>query len=385
LGASAAAALTPSLALSQSRAQLGSAANRAQVIDLDFDVSPYLAQLKAAGVTTIGRYYDRAYGTGIGEKCYHHPQKTLTKAELTAIENAGMSVYVIFQHCNNSCANFDMGNPATAGKGRKDALAAVDLARELGQPADTPIYFGIDFDPYPGSDCKVPAARIWPSVEAYFDQVNEVLAGTGWHAGVYGAGVTLQRLKDSGRAKFFWLSTSLGHSGSPQFFNSGQWHLFQNVTEIKRPYARNTIDTDVANPLQPYFGAWTTRGPARAHDPQVATAILDSRAFIKKGCMILEAPLPKSKTAMRTTFTTTCRIMTFEEREYYGVSVTEDDQIDGYIHKADLVLGGLSGNMPKWAPAGRCSTTLEALAKPQRPISVEALVSPPRYVPAGAE
>ena len=70
---------------------LDSAANRAQIVDADFDVSPYLAQLKSAGVTTIGRYYDRAYGSGIGESCYHHPLKTLTKAELTAIESAGLS------------------------------------------------------------------------------------------------------------------------------------------------------------------------------------------------------------------------------------------------------------------------------------------------------
>ena len=120
LGASAAGALAPSRR-GPCRPAIGSAANRAQIVDFDFDVTPYLTQLKNAGVKTIGRYYDRAYGTGIGEVCYHHKSKTLTKAELTAIERAGMSVYVIFQHCNHSCANFDLANPATADKGRKDA------------------------------------------------------------------------------------------------------------------------------------------------------------------------------------------------------------------------------------------------------------------------
>ena len=89
----------------------------------------------------------------------------------------------------------------------------------------------------------MPAARIWPSVEQYFNQINEVFAQTGWQVGVYGAGVTCKRLKESGKAKFFWLSTSLGYVGSPEFFNGGEWHLFQNVTEIKRPYAPDTIDT----------------------------------------------------------------------------------------------------------------------------------------------
>ncbi len=64
--------------------------------------------MKSAGIKTIGRYYDRAYGTGIGEVCYHHPQKILTKAELAAIERAGMSVFIVFQHCGHSCANFNM-------------------------------------------------------------------------------------------------------------------------------------------------------------------------------------------------------------------------------------------------------------------------------------
>jgi hypothetical protein len=386
LAASAAGALSPLPAWSIPDQPVGSPANRAQIVDFDFDATPYLAQLRNAGVRTIGRYYDRAYGTGIGEVCYHHKSKTLTKAELTAIERAGMFVYVIYQHCNHSCANFDMANPATADKGRKDAIAAVELARDLGQPAGTPIYFGVDFDPYPGKDCAVPAARIWPSVEQYFNQINEVFAQTGWQVGVYGAGVTCKRLKESGGAKFFWLSTSLGHSGSPEFFNSGEWHLFQNVTEVKRPYAPDTIDTDVANPAQPYFGAWTSHGPAPKHDPEVARAILDSRVFIKKGCVIQIAPNPKSRTAMRTTFSTTCRLMTAEERGYFGVSLTEDEEIDGYVHIADIITGGLTGNMPKWAPAGSCTTSMQTVARPSKPISVEALASPPqRYGPAGAD
>ncbi len=202
-------------------------ANRAQIVDADFDVSPYLAQLKSAGVKTIGRYYDRAYGSGTGESCYHHPLKTLTKAELTAIESAGMSVFVVFQHCGAQCVNFDLQNKETADKGRKDAEAAVRLAEELGQPAETPIYFAIDFDPTPGRDNPLPATRIWPSIEAYFDQVAEVLARTPWQVGVYGAGITCQRLKASGKAKYFWLSSSLGHLGSPEFSTVGNGICFR--------------------------------------------------------------------------------------------------------------------------------------------------------------
>ena len=348
LAASAAGALAPSQVWPNPIQRVGSAANRAQIVDADFDVTPYLAQLKSAGVKTIGRYYDRAYGSGIGESCYHHPIKTLTKAELTAIENAGLSVFVVFQHCGAQCVNFDLQNKETAEKGRKDAEAAVALAQDLGQPANTPIYFAIDFDPTPGRDNPLPAARIWPSIEAYFDQVQEVFARTRWQVGVYGAGITCQRLKASGKAKYFWLSSSLGHLGSPEFFNGGQWHLFQNVVEIKRSYARNTFDTDVVNPAAPYFGQWTSRGPATPHNPAAAADILASRAFVKKACVIAAAPgNDKPRAAPKTArFNSTCRILTDEDRGYVGVSMTEDDGVDGYVHTSDLVLGGLSRNMP---------------------------------------
>jgi hypothetical protein len=366
---SAAGALTPSRLLSAPSQPIGTPSNRAQIVDADFDVTPYLAQLKRAGVRTVGRYYDRAYGTGVGESCYHHTSKILTRAELAAIESAGLSVFVVFQHCGNQCVNFDLQNKDTADKGRKDAEAALALAHELDQPAHTPIYFAIDFDPYPGAGCALPAARMWPSIESYFDQINDVFAHTRWQVGVYGAGVTCQRLRASKRAKFFWVSTSLGHVGTPEFFNGGQWHLFQNVVEIKRSYAPDTFDTDLANPALSYFGQWTSRGPALAHNSAAAAAILGSRAFVKKGCVISADPAAaRQKAAARMTrFTSTCRIMTEEERGYFGVSLTENDAVDGYVHKADLVLGGLSRNMPAWEPANRCSSSAEALATPIKP------------------
>ena len=50
LAASSVAALAPSRVLSNPNQRVGSAANRAQIVDADFDVSPYLARLKSAGV-----------------------------------------------------------------------------------------------------------------------------------------------------------------------------------------------------------------------------------------------------------------------------------------------------------------------------------------------
>ena len=377
LAASSAAALVPSRALPYGSQRVAAAANRAQIVDADFDVSPYLTILKNAGVKTIGRYYDRAYGTGIGESCYHHKSKTLTKTELAAIEHAGMSVYVVFQHCGNKCVNFDAKNKATADKGRKDAEGAVALAHELGQPPNTPIYFAIDFDPASDGCCALPADRIWPSIETYFNQVNEVLAQTRWQVGVYGAGATCQRLKASGKAKYFWLSTSLGHTGTREFFNAGHWHLFQNLTEIKRSYAPDTFDTDVTNPSLSYFGQWTTRGRAPAHDAIAAIDILACRAFVKSGCAVLSAvPSRKVRNPAKTsTYNATCRILSIEEGGYLGVSTTENDIVDGYVHASDVVKGGLLRNMPVFNSNKTCAPPMPLASRPEAMLEPAASVS----------
>jgi Rv2525c-like, glycoside hydrolase-like domain len=382
LGAFTATALAPSPVFSLPFQRIGSPTNRAQIVDVDFSVTPYLGRLIASGIKTIGRYYDREYGTGKGEVCYHNKTKVLTRAELAAIESAGLSVFIVFQHCGHDCTNFDLANPETANKGRKDAEGAIRLAQELGQPAHTPIYFAVDFDPSPTK--TMPAARMWPSIEAYFNQVNEVFARTRWEVGIYGSGTTCRKLRAGNLAKYFWVSTSLGHIGTPEFFNGGDWHIFQNATEIKRSYAPDTFDTNVVNPGQTYFGQWTSRGPALPHSAVEATEILASRAFVRKGCVHWSSPDPKKPrvASKPVRYNTTCRVMTPDEGGYHGVSMVEGDAIDGYVHKADLVTGGLWGNMPVYEfAAAKCSLPPTAMALPAKPAgagSVEAKALPPR-------
>ena len=278
LGASAAGALVPSRGLAPASARL---ANRAQIVDFDFDATPYLTQFKNAGVKTIGRYYDRAYGTGIGEVCYHHKSKTLTKAELTAIERAGMFVYVIFQHCNHSCANFDMANPPPPIRGARTpsprcSWRAISASPRTRRSISASISIRIR------QDCAMPAARIWPSVEEYFSQINEVFAQTRWQVGVYGAGVTCKRLKESGKAKFFWLSTSLGHARLAGVLQRRRMaslsERHRNQAPLRARYVRHRRRQSGAA----YFGAWTSRGPAPRHDPEVATAILAAAPSSRK-------------------------------------------------------------------------------------------------------
>ena len=141
------------------------------------------------------------------------------------------------------------------------------------------------------------------------------------------------------------------------------------VTEIKRPYAPDTIDTDVANPAQTYFGQWTSRAPAAS---TIRWSRRDPRQprLRQKGCVIMTAPNPKAKpVAMRTSLSTTCRIMTYEERGYCGVSLTEDEEIDGYVHVADLV----PGDCRQHAEMDACRQLLDVdgnVARPAKPASM---------------
>jgi hypothetical protein len=158
------------------------------------------------------------------------------------------------------------------------------------------------------------------------------------------------------QSKVFLAVLIAGSRWHAEFFNGGNWHLFQNVIEIKRSYARNTFDTDVINPATPYFGQWTSHGPAAPHNPAAAADILASRAFVKKTCVISPTPdNEKLRTAPKAVrVTSTCRILTPEINGYFGVSLTEDDAVDGYVHKSDLLLGGLLGNLPGSESKSRC-------------------------------
>jgi len=367
LGATAAGLLLPTRAFSQigrSWPSLGCADNRVQMIDGDFAMTKYVEKLKAAGVKTVGRFYDREYGKGIGESCYHSPTKVLSKVELAAIEDAGLSVVTIFQHCNADCMNFNVDNPATADKGRRDATATIQLAADLGQPANTPIYFGIDFNPVQYGSCKIPTDRVWLSVETYFKQINEVFARTRWQVGIYGSGRTCRLLKEKKLATYFWLSASLAHEEQNEFFNSGEWHIFQNRIDIQKDYTKKGdefIDTNVINPSElegnpngPYFGQWTTKGPGEPHDINDCYDILASRAFLKKACGYKDASGKLQPQSTRVIYDSTCRVMTEERNGYFGISITEGDEVEGYVHRSDII-GGMWCKMPRYDTSRVCA------------------------------
>ena len=232
------------------------------------------------------------------KSCYHHPSKTLTKAELTAIEHAGMSVYVVFQHCGAQCVNFDLQNKETAEKGRKDAEGAVAAWRT--SSASPPTRRSIS----PSTSILRPAAtaRCRPRGSGRASRPISIrstrcFAQTRWQVGVYGAGITCQRLKASGKAKYFWLSTSLGHHRhAASSSTAGSGICFRTSPRSSAATRRNTFDTDVDQSGERRISASGRRaGRRRRTIPVAAIDILASRAFVKSGCPSSAAPAQRQK------------------------------------------------------------------------------------------
>jgi hypothetical protein len=355
LGAAAATAssIIPSRLLGQPHSER-LASPRVQFIDMSYPSTDSLQSIRKAGVKTIGRYYSRpADGTACSV-----PGKILTQQELTAIErDPEMSVVTAFQYCNR-CGGFggSIRDQAAAiqyvqTKGKTDAQYAVGLAGALKQPKGTPIYFGADFNP--AGDCKqsIENRDMNARIIAYFKEVNDIVKPKGWKVGVYGFGGACRLLKDHNPrlAEYFWLSASLSHQGHMEFFNSGDWHIFQSRTDLKNfSFAPGVedVDTDVVNPDKEDVGQWRTDRIIKV-DRTAAIAILDGRFFLtKRLCGYKDKQLKIPIEFSNIIFGRPARIL---QRDTNVIAATfkENNTPEFYIRPSDVVLG-LKGNMPDW-------------------------------------
>ncbi|MGX5475738.1 glycoside hydrolase domain-containing protein [Bacillus toyonensis] len=179
--------------------------------------------LKAAGYETVGRYLINVPG-GINKK--------IQPGELKNIFDAGLSVFPIYQ------ANGRENSSFSADKGRADAVAAYNAAKEYGFKDDTTIYFSVDFDAY-GTD-------ITDNIIPHFKALNEKMdqLGGSYKVGVYGARNVCIQVSEKGYAKTSFVSgMSTGFSGNLGYPLPKNW-AFDQISTIKVGSGSGLIEID---------------------------------------------------------------------------------------------------------------------------------------------
>ena len=168
------------------------------------------ATLKNAGYEVVGRYLS---GTVVGGA-----SKALSREEIQIIFDAGLRFFPIYQGGAYYAEYF------TEEQGRKDAYYAYSYATQLGIPANTIIYFAVDYD---AMDYEV-TQRIIP----YFRAVHEGMQNWNkYRVGIYGARNICTRVSKKGYAvSSFVGDMSTGFSGNLGFTIPDNWAFDQFAT-----------------------------------------------------------------------------------------------------------------------------------------------------------
>jgi uncharacterized protein (TIGR02594 family) len=213
-----------------------------EIIDVASDVTPFANRLAEAGVKTVIRYYNHRNGE-------QHPSKCLTHRELQALYNARLSVGVVFEQRGGAGGNItDLDDES----GVRDAKRALDLAGEMQQPAESAIYFGVDWDFSGSSDLA--------QITSYFEKVREALFGK-YLIGVYGSGTVGLHLKQRSLVDYLWLAGATGWSGTKPALQDGSFTIFQKSLERRSEIGGFDYDGNVINPSFEAFGQFAADGP----------------------------------------------------------------------------------------------------------------------------
>jgi hypothetical protein len=199
------------------------------VVDYAF-VHPTLQQLKAAGVTAVGRYFGQAT-----------PPKNLTKAEAQLLTDNGIDVFSIFEYG----AQQVLGGAPQA---KVDVALFKEQAKAIGVP-NKPVYFAADFDipDYAPSLPETPAnakAKLGHAGD-YWQVVRDEL---GSNSGGYGGYWLIKRLFDAGL--IHWGYQTVAWSGS-------QWDPRAQLRQLAETTLGKEADVDI--PERTDFGQWNLK------------------------------------------------------------------------------------------------------------------------------
>jgi len=177
--------------------------------DANADLTRFASCLRTAGFDFVCRYYN-----------INNPHKNLSLAEAKALSAAGLKIVAVWENGFPDHASY-----FSHAKGVFDGTSAYHFAEQtITQPANTPIYFAVDFD---ASQKDVNGA-----ITDYFQGITDAFNTISKQApiyqiGVYGSGLTCSSLLNAGLVQFTWLAQSMGFRGSKTFKNFNIKQLLQ--------------------------------------------------------------------------------------------------------------------------------------------------------------
>lgn len=318
------------------------------IIDTPHNAAKVASTLAAQNVKVVVRFFARKPQPYLREKIMASDGNMIDGVrEPTILIRHGLSIVSLYQYRNNLPEKFIKGLEDTGSAKAEvaaDVKAALEQARLVGQPEGSAIYFGVDFN--------VNRTTVNPVLE-YFRVIGRTV-GSRYAIGVYGNGFVNRMLRQEKLVAYNWLSTSRSHEETVDFYNSGQWHLFQNQVDRRwfgPPGKCSTgldVDTNLQNPRVASIGAWG----AGEVDSSRNQKIFDQRRFA-----IRETPVQSGggggvrqgcKSDNRVPRNANVRILV-QSGAWSGVDIDEDGKADGQVRTSDLTSN--LATMPPWGAA----------------------------------
>jgi hypothetical protein len=186
--------------------------------------------------------------------------KRLTKEEANAISGSGLQIISVFEISGNRAS-------MSAEQGNTDGLSALQVARDIGQPEGSTIYFAIDFDAQ---------ASDMDAIEAYIRAA--AIATPGYPTGVYGSFAVVEEMLKRNACSHFWQTYAWSNG---QITNGIM--IYQNQNDITIHGIGVDVDEAYGNE-----GGWTTMPLLSIDDANKLIGLL-SEAY-KLG--VTQIPLP---------------------------------------------------------------------------------------------
>lgn len=228
---------------------------------IDYSLArPTIAELKAHGVTAVGRYIGWD-----GEPGYQNTGKNITKPEAKALLAAGISVFLAFEYVTDAAAR-------GAAQGHADGQLAASQLAGLGAPPGMAVYFACDWDipDYSPSLPDTPASAIGKlgPVGQYFTAINNLRYP--FAVGVYGGYYAVKRVMDAGLATLGWQTIA---------WSGGQLDPRATIyqTAASSPVYGTDVDIRENAALQEDFGQWPRPAPQPIQESGMIIITVDTK------------------------------------------------------------------------------------------------------------